>query len=550
MTQSTPAAFVLVKFTDSAQEPITAAEARQLFTAAGRGTLNVVDWFDDNTHGSIDMSGNEVFGWLNLDISSSEYQSRRTSGAYSRLEILSIGRAAAVRAGIDICKFDVVVVVTNIEVDLFGALGGICCTAATANKQFWEHQVWPAVLCQEIVHGLGVYSHARRHGSDQDYEDPYDVMSMFRAFTGHHPANFNRPIGPGLNAAFMQRCGWLDNTRGATTGTVTLRPLHRRDLPGPLFAKVGDYYVEYRPSRKWDTGFQSRIHIHYIANQTSYLVQVLSAGENFSWGNPMNIFEERGSISVDSIDDQNLSATITTTYAPAALLPMAGTATSIMEGHHVDGSGLVIVGGKIVRIPPRSPLVAVLENIADLANVIGLTTSAVASTAIQVDLLRRLSQQVDAQIHSVTGPSSPLDHLSREDLMRFHIHPSTSCVDFSGYSDNIKFGKQFSLNGYQFTGLKTEPFVNVSGNVVGLQFTDAGLEIDLPGSASAVTLDVASFTSKPLALHAFDSSGAVVAKDQIPGDNTVHTLTLSGNNIVKVTITGGGKKGVLVKICS
>ena len=50
-----PLAFLLVKFQGSAAEPITRAAAEQMFTASGRGTLNVVDWFDENTHGSVDM---------------------------------------------------------------------------------------------------------------------------------------------------------------------------------------------------------------------------------------------------------------------------------------------------------------------------------------------------------------------------------------------------------------------------------------------------------------------------------------------------------------
>jgi len=126
----------------------------------------------------------------------------------------------------------------------------------------------------------------------------------------------------------------------------------------------------------------------------------------------------------------------------------------------------------------------------------------------------------------------------------------TSCVAFSGYPDNTKFGNPFSLNSYKFTGLGGEPFVNVSGSVVGLQFIDAGLEIDLSGPISTATLDVASFTSTPLTLSALDSSGAVVTSASVPGDNTVHAITLSGNNIVKVTIIGGGDEGVLVSICS
>ncbi|MEP7153294.1 MAG: hypothetical protein ABI856_16450 [Nitrospira sp.] len=308
MATQTPIAFLLVKFQGSNVEPMTKAKAEQMFKATGRGTMNVVDWFDDNSHGHVDMTGNEVFGWLTLSQKQSDYKGSGANPA-ARPDIFTWARQAATAAGINLSPFTAVVVVTNVEVDMFGSAGNVCCTAATAGKQFWEMQAAPSVLCQEIIHGLGVNEHTRRHGSDVDYQDPYDVMSMFNANPGHHPTIVNFPVGPGTNAAFMKRCTWLDTSRGvATAGQVVLRPLHRRDLSGPLYLTVGPYYVEYRPSRRWDTGFSSVVLVHYIANHTSYLVSALSAGSEFNWGNPLSPF---GSIKVDAIDDAAQTATIT-----------------------------------------------------------------------------------------------------------------------------------------------------------------------------------------------------------------------------------------------
>ena len=95
-----PFAFLLVKFQGSNDEPMTKAEAEQMFTAAGSGTLNVVDWFQDNTHGQIDMTGNQVFGWLTLTETLADYNNKRTNGTYGRWKIIDLGRAAAVAAGI------------------------------------------------------------------------------------------------------------------------------------------------------------------------------------------------------------------------------------------------------------------------------------------------------------------------------------------------------------------------------------------------------------------------------------------------------------------
>src|SRR5206468_2398339 len=69
------------------------------------------------------------------------------------------------------------------------------------------------------------------------------------------------------------------------------------------------------------------------------------------------------------------------------------------------------------------------------------------------------------------------------------VPPPDGCVDFSGYPQYTSLGNPFSLNGYRFTGLGAEPLVK-SGSLSGLMFTEVGLEIDLPGPASAVTLAV------------------------------------------------------------
>ena len=164
MTTQTPMAFLLVKFKDSPAEPMTNANATQMFTATGRGTMNVVDWFDDNTHGQVDMVGNKVFGWLQLTETVADYGTKRANGTYGRSKIIDLGRAAAVAAGNNLSGFTAVVVVTNVEVDLFDGAGGVCCTASTAGKPVKEIQAAPSVLCQELVHGIGVNQHARRCG--------------------------------------------------------------------------------------------------------------------------------------------------------------------------------------------------------------------------------------------------------------------------------------------------------------------------------------------------------------------------------------------------
>ena len=421
MRTKAPIAFLLVRFQGSAAEPMTKAAADEMFTAAGRGTMNVVEWFDDNTHGHVDMSGNVVFGWLELAETLQGYNDKRVNGTYSRTKIIDLGRAAAAAAMIDLSGFTAVVVVTNVEVDLFGGAGFACCTASTAGKQFWENQVAPSVLCQEIIHGLGVSQHTRRHGSDNDYEDPYDVMSMFVAWPGRHPTNQNVPVGPGLNAAFMERCGWLDRTRVAPAGQVALRPLHRRDLNGPLYAQVGSYYAEYRPSRRWDTGFASVVLVHYITNETSYLVAELRVGSPaFTFGDPRWPFAPHGSISVDAIDDASETATITTTYNAGLPIPFAGPAFSLFGSELGGGAGLVFVGGKLIRIPPRSPAFQLVEAAVALVSLHEVQVAPAIKTAAQAEIYEKTVSALEEFHEHITGVSSVLDHVTMEEAHAFH----------------------------------------------------------------------------------------------------------------------------------
>lgn len=272
-----------------------------------------------------------------------------------------------------------------------------------------------------MIHGLGVSNHTRHHGSDADYQDPFDVMSMFNADPGHSPSNANRPVGPGLNAAFMQRCGWLDLTRSAPLGQIVLRPLHRRDRPGPLYAIVGDYYVEYRAKQRWDTGFSSVVLVHYLANDTSYLIAELRVGSPaFSWGNPHWPYEPQGSIRVDAIDDTAETATLTTAYRPARPVPVVGPAWSLFETEFADGGGIVILGGRIIRIPPRSPAFRLVEAAAELASVNDVQLTPALKTAVRAEVFARTLALVGEQHEELTGVSSPLDHITREEAERFH----------------------------------------------------------------------------------------------------------------------------------
>src|SRR5262245_44979811 len=75
---ASPCAFILVRFADDDSTPISVVEAKTLFTVRGRGRMYLVDYFDEVTHGRVDMSGNEVFGWYDLGWTRQDYVDERT----------------------------------------------------------------------------------------------------------------------------------------------------------------------------------------------------------------------------------------------------------------------------------------------------------------------------------------------------------------------------------------------------------------------------------------------------------------------------------------
>ena len=50
-----------------------AVRGQDAVTVQGRGRMYLVDYFDEVTHGRVDMSGNAVFGWYDLGWTRQDY---------------------------------------------------------------------------------------------------------------------------------------------------------------------------------------------------------------------------------------------------------------------------------------------------------------------------------------------------------------------------------------------------------------------------------------------------------------------------------------------
>jgi len=74
MARQTPWAILLCKWNDMPNEAKPKSFFEELFTASGRGSRNIADFFDDVSHGSVDVGGSQVFGWLTLPKKWSDYK--------------------------------------------------------------------------------------------------------------------------------------------------------------------------------------------------------------------------------------------------------------------------------------------------------------------------------------------------------------------------------------------------------------------------------------------------------------------------------------------
>lgn len=326
MARSTPWAILACEFNDTTAHVGSLDYLRSLYTDAGVGTGNIVDYFDTVSHGAIDLRGSEVFGWLDLQRPRTDYignvpDDKTPSGKLNRNGLIRHARSIARENDIDLSRFFSVVVTTTPAVDLFGNIVPFGALAATNTT--------PQLLMQEMGHGYGLQHSRNAQGSlvSSDYGDPYDIMS------GPNCQGFFGPYGlagPGLSAANMRGRGWLDESRVHHVDketdrfpmTVTVRPLFATELPGNLAVAVDDTFIEFRDPVGWDAGLsQPVVLVHYLDGDISYLHKGytgigMKAGDSWHWGSLSATELPSLSVHVDAIDAADRTATVTIGYRP------------------------------------------------------------------------------------------------------------------------------------------------------------------------------------------------------------------------------------------
>jgi hypothetical protein len=431
-------AVLLCKFADDPAPTYPLLHYQRLFTSVGAGSFNMVDFFRDMSHGQLDVSESQIFGWYTLNQNRSVFAGNVSSpppGQVNRdglfnlcVQAAKTAKAPQIPAPVE--AFDGILVTMLGNTDLWGGPPGVMRTFCDDYSVSPRFNLSPSPLGQEMGHGYGL-DHARQEGSETDYTDPWDVMSVFDS-TFTLPNSEWGIIGPGLNAQCMRSRGWLDESRvwkspgGSFTTTIQLKPLHRHDLPGLLAAELpGSLLVEYRPKDRWDAKFDhSAVFVHDFVDNHSYVLRGttgnfdLVAGDSFQRGNtssgPLSLFNNFTKMQVVAIDDASLTATINIVHASPFVAPSL--VAQVLFGIIADEGGAYLVGKTIHRVPPRGLANAVIERLSVYLDAAKITDAKVRSQ-LQREALGAMTRSIDEQMEelaSTGGVAAPNAQGGRE----------------------------------------------------------------------------------------------------------------------------------------
>lgn len=411
---------VLLLRIDGAPDLPSKDYADQLFTNAGKGTRNLVDYYQEMSHGRLDIGQSQVFDWIDYghtiqDIADewtkaknekldelkkagkSDAEAEDPANIYAngirRDKIKEWGVDAAVKNNLVLNGFDIKVFIFNQSVDYFGSYGEVVLNwNDSANHASFSIDL--TGVSHEVGHGLGL-EHSRLENSNKEYGDRWDIMTAYdsiyldRTGTLTPPGSPYFTFGPGLNAVNMELVGWLDVTRvftGKGSASFNLRPLHRRELPGWLAAKLQigleTIFIEFRMNELWDVQIPGPcILLHRKTNHpengrlcSEIIVAKPGAmgspqtemyeGDIFEMGDAADPFGFFAQIKVTRIDAQTREASLYVYVRERRQVEPSGT---LYGGVTSDGGGLVWTPGRgFVKVPPRSPLLLVLEMITEV----------------------------------------------------------------------------------------------------------------------------------------------------------------------------------------
>lgn len=372
-TGSQKLAVLLCKFQDTAStEPQSRGFFEDMFAKTGTGGLN--DYWRAASLGKINLNGTKVFGWNTIDQKRADYVAAhpdrwgKVLGAFASFP------------GFNAAEFNGVVAVFNADVEDAGFHNGVLVNFDSINATFAAHETGHLF---GLEHSFDESDRkAEEWSAPGEYFDPHDIMSAMDVYRTPHERFAE--IGPLACAAHLDRMGWIDDERiwtpptgGSGTNEFDLVSLGHPEIPGYLAAKLGwNLYVEFRTKDGFDAAIpQPTVLIHQLLDTNPVVLASDMATFNHDWlpgmtygPSPVELVIRGGwRVEVVSFDLPGKKARIRTRYVAKKPIVADGPGR-VFGGVAAGGGGFVILpSGKIVRIPPRSPILEVVSQLSLVA---------------------------------------------------------------------------------------------------------------------------------------------------------------------------------------
>jgi hypothetical protein len=308
------------------------------FTTTGIFTANIVDYYDNMSHGLFDLSGNQVFP-IKLDLTIAEGAALFANPGGIDFQNEMFHKAKQIlQSQYNVNWKDFYAVAVSFQDAEGGAQGGTFDKGpgVFADIRHIRNQ-GTSDLGHEFGHAYGL-QHSRTDGqltsmctggAPSDYTDPWDIMSGPGCVSFGPDPNYGN-IGAGMNAWNMRAMQGLDESRiwksppnVGFSQTIVLNPLHQRYKAGYLGAELpgvngeSAYLVEFRVPFFWDVAIGPPVVIvHRFEAPNSYIMKgtngqkALQAGDSFIAG--VGPFSK---VTVRSIDPVKETATIDLCYS-------------------------------------------------------------------------------------------------------------------------------------------------------------------------------------------------------------------------------------------
>jgi len=385
VTGSQRFAVLLCKVSDDPGEPQPPSFVLDLFAHRGTGGLN--DYWVDVSGGVINLDGTDVFGWTPLDQTRDDFIADRPTRGNK------IDGAKAAFPEVDLTPYTGVIAVFNTQMGDAGASGrGILAGPGELSVSYMAHETGHIFGLQHSFDRSN--RQAQTWSQKGEYFDPYDIMSAMRAHSGEHD-QFGA-TGPLVCAGNLDLMGWLPSHRvwrppisgGSSSEEIELISLGHRDTPGYLAAVIGNLYVELRTQDGWDSGLpRAGVLIHRMSGGNAVILARTLPGEVFGDRGPYRQDWQPGqtfapddltlslqggtSVEVLSIDEEVGKARV---RVGVRVPPRQEVGPGVILGGVTrDGGGWVVLpSGKVVKVPPHSPVLRAVEALAVAAQVEGL----------------------------------------------------------------------------------------------------------------------------------------------------------------------------------